>query len=135
MREIKYIVLHTTASPQNQPVKEILNYWRNVNGWKSPGYHFLIKADGTYEQLLDISKPSNGVAGYSDHSIHISYIGGANGVDNRTQGQIGTQIFLVKKYMTMFPNAEVKGHRDFPGVTKTCPNFDVSEWMRFAGLK
>jgi len=28
-----------------------------------------------------------------------------------------------------FPGAEIKGHRDYPGVKKDCPCFDVRTWL------
>ena len=138
MREIKNIVLHCTAGPQTQTVQAILGYWKNSLGWKSPGYHYLIKADGEAVNLLDISKPSNGVAGHNAHSVHISYIGGVdkNGkpVDNRTPAQIATQIKLLKAFKIQFPKAVIKGHRDFPNVQKACPSFDVATWLKSVGL-
>ena len=138
MREIKYIVLHCTAGPQTQTVEAIQAYWRNSLAWKSPGYHFLIKANGEAVQLLPIEKPSNGVKGFNANSIHISYIGGVDkagrALDNRTPEQIRTQIELITKYKAMFPKAGIKGHRDFPGVTKKCPSFDVKTWLKCCGL-
>jgi N-acetylmuramoyl-L-alanine amidase len=134
MRPIKYIVLHCTAGPQNQTVEVIQNYWKQSLGWKTPGYHHLIKADGTVVNLVPIEKPSNGVAGHNANSIHISYIGGANGIDNRTAAQKQTQIALIGKYKAMFPGAKILGHRDFPGVTKLCPSFNVSTWLKSVGL-
>lgn len=135
MRDIKYIVLHCTSGPQNQPTKEILNYWKKSLGWKSPGYHHLINADGTVDDLLPILKPSNGVKGFNSNSIHISYKGGQNGVDTRTPNQIATMIDMILKYQIQFPNAKIKGHRDFPNVKKLCPSFDVATWLKSAGIK
>lgn len=138
MREIKYIVLHCTGGPQNQPTAEILAYWKNNLGWKNPGYHFEINADGTVEQLFSIEKIANGVAGHNANSIHISYKGGVdklgNAVDNRTQAQKAAQIALIKKYKNLFPQAKILGHRDFPGVSKTCPSFEVGEWLKKVGI-
>lgn len=72
--------------------------------------------------------------GYNANSIHISYIGGvdANGkaVDNRTEAQKRTQIRLLKRLKKQFPTAIILGHRDFPGVIKECPSFDVKEWIK-----
>ena len=28
-----------------------------------------------------------------------------------------------------YPQAKVVGHRDFPGVNKACPSFDVKTWL------
>jgi len=139
MRTIKHIVLHCTATSRLTTVNSILRYWKEELKWKSPGYHYIIKADGEEVNLLPISMVSNGVAGHNSNSIHISYIGGIdqNGkpTDTRTPPQIATQIRLLKKFMAMFPEAEVLGHRDFPGVTKACPSFDVRTWLKSVKLK
>ena len=93
---------------------------------------------GEIVNLLPIEQPSNGVAGHNHDSIHISYIGGVDAkgkaVDNRTPEQIKSQIELVTKLQKMFPHAEVLGHRDFPGVKKYCPSFDVKSWAKCTGL-
>lgn len=134
MRPVKYIVLHCTATPQNTTVESIKNYWKNTLGWKSPGYHFMIKADGEVVNILPIEQISNGVAGYNTPSIHISYIGGIDAkkkaIDNRTEAQKASQIKLLKELKKKFPNAEIKGHRDFPNVKKDCPSFDVKTWLK-----
>src|SRR5690606_12002624 len=101
MRIINNLVLHCTATPQNTTIESIQNYWRNELKWKSPGYHWIIKADGTAVNLLPIEQVSNGVAGHNSDSIHISYIGGidakGNPIDNRTAAQIKTQKELLLK--------------------------------------
>jgi N-acetylmuramoyl-L-alanine amidase len=134
MRKITHIVLHCTATPQTATVSSIQNYWKKTLGWKSPGYHHIILPDGTVVDLLPIDQVSNGVAGHNAHSIHISYIGGVDakgkGLDNRTDKQKGAQIELIKRYTKMFPGAVICGHRDFPGVTKECPSFDVKSWLK-----
>ncbi|WP_410221934.1 N-acetylmuramoyl-L-alanine amidase [Pedobacter sp.] len=138
MRLIKYIVLHCTATPHNTSIDSIMNYWRTVLGWKNPGYHYMIKADGEIVNTFPIEQVSNGVAGYNANSIHISYIGGIDekgkAVDNRTPQQIVAQIRLLKELKAKFPAAEIKGHRDFPNVKKECPCFDVKTWLRTISL-
>lgn len=130
-REIKNIVIHCTATSQNAQVSSIVKYWRNVLGWKSPGYHLLIDKFGNIHQLQHFDKMANGVRGHNTDSIHVSYIGGVeDGVprDNRTEAQKKSMakaiIYLLQKY----PGAELKGHRDFEGVKKACPSFSVKEY-------
>jgi N-acetylmuramoyl-L-alanine amidase len=134
IRDIKYIVLHCTATPQTTTVKQIQDYWKNIKGWNSPGYHNIILPNGKIENILDINKISNGVAGYNSNSIHISYVGGVDAknipIDNRTSEQKDSMIILIKKYKALFPNAEILGHRDFPNVKKACPSFDVRNWIK-----
>jgi N-acetylmuramoyl-L-alanine amidase len=138
MRQINNIVLHCTATPQTTSVASIQRYWKDELKWKSPGYHIIILPDGTIVELLPIEQVSNGVAGHNKDSIHISYIGGVDDkgkpIDNRTWNQVERQIELIKKYKKMFPHARVLGHRDFPGVTKGCPSFEVAEWLKRVGL-
>lgn len=134
MRKITHIVLHCTATPQSTTIKSIQNYWKNVLGWKSPGYHHIILPNGTIVDLLPIEQVSNGVAGHNATSIHISYIGGVDAkgkaVDSRTDAQKAAQVQLLRKYRAMFPGAKILGHRDFPGVAKSCPSFDVAAWLK-----
>lgn len=127
MRQVDYIVIHTTDTPQTTSVESILNYWKYSLGWKDPGYHFIIKVDGEIVNLHPIELVSNGVYGFNYNSIHISYIGGKNGIDDRSCEQ---KIAIIKKLVELkrlFPNAKIQGHRDFPDVKKACPNFDAIE--------
>lgn len=159
MRKIEHIILHCTAGPQNQKIEDIQGYWKNKLGWKTPGYHYMIKADGEAVNLQPIEKPSNGVAGHNAHSINISYIGGvvtasddpvnAKGypIDNRTNEQKATQKELIIKFNKQFPDAIILGHRDFSpdknrnGIIeptewiKSCPSFSVKDWLNEIGFK
>ena len=130
MRRIAHIVVHCTATPQDATVESIQRYWRNVLGWKSPGYHIIVKPDGSEVRLSPDENPTNGVAGHNATSLHVSYIGGVGPdgkkpVDNRTVGQRIALRRIIKAWRAKYPSATVKGHRDFPGVTKACPCFDA----------
>ena len=138
MRDIKYIVLHCTATQPEAKVESILRYWKEVMKWKSVGYHHLIPADGCTANLSKIELPTNGVAGYNQNSIHISYIGGIDKAgkpkDTRTPEQKQQMEHLVRFYKKMFPNAKIMGHYQFPKVAKACPSFDVPSWLKEIGL-
>lgn len=129
MRNIEYIAVHCTATPQTATVSSIQKYWKENLGWKSPGYHVIVKPDGGAIELLPIDQVSNGVGGWNSKIINISYIGGVdkNGKpsDNRTPAQKETLLKYLKKWKTMYPNAKIQGHRDFPKVAKACPSFDA----------
>jgi N-acetylmuramoyl-L-alanine amidase len=164
MRKITHIVIHCTAGPQTQTVEAIQGYWRRVLGWKQPGYHHLIRADGTVADLQPIERRTNGVAGHNAGSIHIGYLGGVEvtssrdakgkvinvlgkAVDNRTPEQRATMERLVRKYHKLYPTAVILGHRDFSpdknrdGIIqpsewmKTCPSFSVRTWLGEIGLQ
>ena len=129
MRTITHIVVHCSATGQDAKVEAIQRYWKQNLGWKSPGYHYIIEADGKETQLLTIAQPSNGVKGWNKSIINVCYIGGVNklgkAADNRTDAQKRQLITRLKALKTMFPNAIIQGHKDFPNVAKACPSFDA----------
>jgi len=129
MREIKYIVIHCTATQPNTKKEAILSYWKNTLKWRSVGYHRLIDANGVIHELAKYEDTTNGVKGYNSQSIHFSYIGGIDESgrpkDTRTLKQKESLLYLVKQAKKQFPNAIVQGHKDFKGVVKACPSFDA----------
>lgn len=133
MRTIKFIVLHCTATQPEASIKAIKRCWKEVMKWNNPGYHFIIERDGEIVQLQDIEKIANGVARNNANAIHISYIGGidrkGNPFDNRTSAQKDAMFNKVVELTERYPDAKVVGHRDFPGVHKACPSFDVRSWL------
>jgi N-acetylmuramoyl-L-alanine amidase len=130
-RKIDYIVIHCTATPKNTTVESIKNHWKNFLKWKSVGYHFLIEANGTIHQL---DLPTNGVKGYNSNSIHISYIGGKD-FDDRTEAQKGSILTAINRSLQYCKESGIKpiiqGHRDFPNVAKSCPQFNAKEEYRW----
>jgi N-acetylmuramoyl-L-alanine amidase len=129
MREIKYIVIHCSATQPNTKKEAILSYWKNTLKWKTVGYHRLIDANGVIHELAKFEQITNGVKGYNSESIHFSYIGGIDESgrpkDTRTLKQKESLLYLVKQAKKQFPNAIVQGHKDFKGVAKACPSFDA----------
>jgi len=140
MREIKYIAVHCTASSQHVTIKELQQEFRR-KGWKNPGYHYVVAADGAITQLLDNEKVSNGVKGFNSVSVNVAYIGGidtnAKPIDNRTDEQKASLRSLLKLLHKKYPTAVIQGHRDFsPDLNhdgritsneyiKACPCFDA----------
>jgi N-acetylmuramoyl-L-alanine amidase len=135
-RGIKYIAIHCTATQQNASVAAIQRYWKDSLGWKSPGYHFLIEPNGTINRLLDFNGVANGVKGFNNHSIHISYIGGitkeGKPLDNRTDAQKKAILLCINEVINWSENKclIIQGHRDFPNQNKACPCFDAKAEYR-----
>ena len=142
MREIKYIAVHCTASLQHTTIKELQQEFRR-KGWKNPGYHYVVAADGAITQLLDNEKVSNGVKGFNSVSVNVAYIGGIDTtgkpIDNRTDEQKASLRSLLKLLHKTYPTAVIQGHRDFsPDLNhdgritsneyiKACPCFDAKK--------
>ncbi|MES2651271.1 MAG: N-acetylmuramoyl-L-alanine amidase [Bacteroidota bacterium] len=147
---VKYIVFHCTGANKFQTVESIKNYWRmpepKGKGWKSVGYMHLVDYNGVDHQLATVDQITNGVAGYNANAIHISYIGGENWKDTRSDAQKATLEKLAKKYHALYPNAKIVGHRDFSPdkngngkidpseYMKICPAFEVSTWLKEIGI-
>jgi len=146
MREVTLIVVHCTGAPQNQSVETIKFFWKNTLGWKSPGYHKLIEANGNIVTLATPDQITNGVKGYNSKAYHISYIGGQGGKDNRTIEQKCALEHEVREAKKLFPKAKIVGHRDLSpdlngdGIispnewTKECPSFEVKNWLKEINL-
>ena len=128
-RQIKYLIIHCTATQKQTSIQSIKDYWKDVKKWNSVGYHILIEADGNYTQLANYEVIVNGALGYNHNAIHIAYIGGIDSTgkpaDTRTAEQKQTLRSLVEYFKGCIEGITVLGHRDLPNVLKACPCFDV----------
>lgn len=136
MRVIKYIVIHCTAGSQDESQEALIRGFR-ARGWKNNGYHVVIDADGSFEEITPLDKIANGVAGHNANSIHVSYKGGvrfedgkAYPVDNRTDAQKKTLIGIIKDLKKRFPKAIVLGHRDFSPDKNKNGTIEKFEWIK-----
>ena len=133
MRDIKYIVVHCTATDPKATVSDIKKFWKEERKWDKPGYHYLILRDGDVERLLADTEISYGAHGHNQECIHLAYIGGIDKagqpIDNRSTSQKHSMFDLIVKLSEKYPQAKIMGHRDFPDVHKACPCFDVKEWL------
>jgi N-acetylmuramoyl-L-alanine amidase len=133
-RNIKFIVVHCTATPINTTIDSIKHYWKDVRKWgDTAGYHYIIEADGEVTQLLAEEKNSNGVYAHNSECINMAYIGGVDKdgkpKDTRTNAQKHAMFDLIVQLTEKYKGAKVLGHRDFPNVAKACPSFDVKTWL------
>lgn len=135
MREINTIVVHCSATPPSMDigVEEIRTWHVEENKWTDVGYHYVIRRDGVIEEGRPLKRPGAHVKGHNSDSIGICWVGGVSQVgnkaeDNRTADQSIALFHLIQNLQQEFQGAAVLGHRDFQGVTKACPSFDVRTW-------
>lgn len=158
MRQIKYIVVHCTAGSQAQKATDVVRFHTGPKdkgglGWKAPGYHYVVEADGNVVNTWPEEKISNGVKGYNSYCINVCWVGGVeltkpshSAIDNRTIAQKHALIALLKELKKQYPDAQIRGHRDFSddkngnGVIdpweriKECPCFDaITEYSFIKG--
>lgn len=150
-RNIQYIAVHCTAGSQKTTIPSLLAVFK-ARGFKAPGYHYVISADGTVHNLLSEDQVSNGVKGFNSVSINVAYIGGVisqggvlKSVDNRTPEQKASLRTLLGALKKRYPQAVIQGHRDFSPDTngngvidpweriKDCPCFDAK--VEYADIK
>ena len=142
-QDVKHIVVHCSATMPEQDIgaSEIRD-WHLANGWSDIGYHAVIRRDGTVEpgRSLDSSpepgwQPKQGahVSGHNHDSVAVCLVGGLDSAGRPgmtfTVEQLDRLRDLLADWKRQFPQAEILGHRDFPGVTKACPCFDVRDWL------
>ena len=138
MRKINKLIVHCSAGSQRNTAADIVAFHlapasKGGRGWKTPGYHYIIEADGTVVPVVPEDKISNGCKGHNADSINICYIGGidmtrkVNGqyppIDNRTPAQKAALRTLLSRLRAKYPEAKIYGHRDF--AQKACPSFDA----------
>lgn len=153
MARLKYLVLHCTATAEGREVtsQEIL-HWHTApvskggRGWKQVGYTDLIHLDGQVERLVannedaevDPWEVTNGAKGYNSISRHVVYVGGCDkhlkAKDTRTAAQLKAMTEYVRNFHHRFPQVKIVGHCDLPGVSKSCPSFDVAQWLKSIGI-
>lgn len=129
---VKYLVVHCSATPpkMNVDAREI-DRWHRLRGFIRIGYHYVIKRNGQVEQGRPITDPGAHVEGYNHESIGVCMAGGVNAKnvpeDNFTLDQKAALGALLVTLKTLFPKAEVIGHRDL-NPNKACPSFDAKAW-------
>jgi N-acetyl-anhydromuramyl-L-alanine amidase AmpD len=133
--DVKYLVVHCSATPADMDigVKEI-DRWHKAKGWAGCGYHFVIRRDGTIENGRALHIPGAHVEGYNTKSLGICLVGGlsADGQSAEDNFTAIQRAMLRSKLNYLkagdYRVSEVMGHRDFPGVKKDCPSFNVRMW-------
>ena len=154
MAEMKYLVIHCTATPEGREVTAAdIRHWHcdpvanGGRGWKQVGYTDLFHLNGDWERLVDNNEDAqvdpwevtNGAAGYNQASRHIVYAGGVakdgkTPKDTRTWEQKAALAAYVRDFHSRFPQVRIVGHHEL-NPQKACPSFDVQEWLKSIGIK
>lgn len=137
---MKYLTIHCAATPEGRDVKAAtISAWDRAK-FGQVSYHQVIELDGTAVRTLPDATRGAHVGGHNTGNIGICYVGGVDrdnktAKDTRTPEQKATLKRLVAEYRKLYPGITVLGHRDWPGVAKACPSFDVAAWLKVEGLR
>lgn len=140
-RYINDIIVHCTATRAGQDFSASdIASWHKERGWKSIGYHYVVRLDGTVERGRAISQPGAHCKGHNAHSVGVAYIGGLDAegkpADTRTMAQREALLKLLVN-LTRIYRCRIHGHHDY-NKSKSCPCFDAAReyepLYKYAGL-
>lgn len=137
MTPVKFLTIHCAATPEGRDVspKDIEAWDKAKFGQKS--YHWIVTLDGVMFRSLGDNERGAHVRGRNTGNIGVCYVGGVDKKmqpkDTRTEAQKRSLLTLVRVYKDRYPGIKILGHRDWPGVAKACPSFDVASWLKEVG--
>jgi len=124
-KKISLLVVHCSDTPNNQNLSAIDIHKMYLSfGWNGIGYHKIIKRSGKVENGRPEYWIGAHVKGKNEISLGVCLIGR----NKFTQKQYLSLEKILKKWKSLYPEAEIVGHRDTGDTQKTCPNFDVKTW-------
>jgi N-acetylmuramoyl-L-alanine amidase len=134
--DVKFIAVHCSATGPAQDVGAAdIDRWHRLRGFLSIGYHYVIRRDGIVEAGRKLTERGAHIEGHNHEAIGVCLIGGTDGTAKQKPQANFTPVQLQALNVTLqaledqFPGAVIQGHRDFPGVAKACPSFDVRQWL------
>ncbi len=151
MGQLKYLMLHNSATPENREVtKEDIEKWHlKERGWSKVGYSKLFQRVGSvidfYEidsdQWITSGELTNGAVGFNSISVHWCIAGGLTRDKKEIFGSPENiinqnQLIALKNELTEFvkyhPQVKIIGHNQVSH--KSCPGFKVSSLLKQIGF-
>lgn len=126
-RTITKIMIHCSDS-DSKFADDVSNIdrWHLENGWKGVGYHYFIRKDGLIQKGRPDTVMGSHVKGHNRYSLGICLHGKKRFA--KEQAKSLTKLLKYLKFTYDINNEFVYGHRFF-NKDKTCPNFDVAEFL------
>ena len=128
---VRYLILHCSATrcDKDYTAEQLLRDHK-TRGFRTVGYHFYIRRDGTITQHRKLLEVGAHCRPWNRCSIGICYEGGLDGkglpADTRTPAQKAALTQLLQELGRHFPAALTVGHRDL-NPQKACPSFDAAK--------
>lgn len=136
MRNIKYIIVHCSATAEGKGFKEKdIDKWHRQRGFTCIGYHYVVDLDGKIEVGRPESQIGAQCKGYNSVSIGVCYVGGVakdgkTPKDTRTAEQKDSLRRLLIELKRKYPNAVICGHRDMSPDKNHDGKIEQWEWMK-----
>lgn len=131
---VKFLTIHCAATPEGRHVDAAtISAWDKAK-FGQTSYHHVIELDGKRVQTLKDDQKGAHVGGANTGNIGVCYVGGCdkamNPKDTRTPAQKASMKAIIEEYQARYPGIVIRGHKDWPGVKKACPSFDVAKWIK-----
>ena len=131
---IRTLTVHCVGTPVGREVGAVTVCEWDIEKFGQVSYHWVIERDGTMVRTLPDAVRGAHVRTHNTGNIGICYVGGVatdgkTPKDTRTPAQKRALRTLIRTYQARVPGLVVRGHRDWPGVAKACPSFDVGAWL------
>ena len=131
LESVRFLVLHCSATrcDADYPPEQLLRDHK-ARGFRTIGYHFYVRKDGSLSQHRKLLEVGAHCRPYNRCSIGICYEGGldeeGHPANTLTEPQFQTLTNLFERLVTLFPDAMIMGHRDMRSSTpKECPCLDT----------
>lgn len=128
---IKYIVVHSTATPTLVSDAQLKQSWRD-NG-EYPPFHYLVERNGEVSPLLRFKKQTKGKQPLHQEYIHIAYTGGIGktGLPENTMSPLQEDALfdLLVLLSERYPDAVIVGQNELTEGADTSPGFSVKQWL------
>jgi N-acetyl-anhydromuramyl-L-alanine amidase AmpD len=137
---IKYLTIHCAATPEGRDVSALqICSWDQAK-FGQTSYHWVVELSGKAVRTLRDDRKGAHVAKNNTGNIGVCYVGGMDKdmhkpQDTRNDAQKAAIIEIIKFYQEKYPAIIIRGHNEWPGVTKACPSFSVQDWLKAEGVK
>jgi len=130
-QNIKLLVIHCSDT-ENEKELEASDIHKMHLGfsWDGIGYHKVILRSGEIQNGRPEYWVGAHVKGKNDVSLGVCLIGR----NHFTEKQYISLEKVLREWKNKYPNADILGHCDTGQTLKTCPNFNVGEWLKIKNI-
>ena len=122
--KINKIIIHCSDTPNGRDHDAAdIHRWHQQRGWSGIGYHYVIKLNGDVENGRPDYWQGAHAQAHNNNSLGVCLIGRDEFTHNQHQGLH----ILLESLLIDYPDAKVIGHNEVS--SKTCPNFNVQNWL------
>ncbi|MFB9055054.1 N-acetylmuramoyl-L-alanine amidase [Formosa undariae] len=125
------IVVHHTAAPGTQKLKDIASYHVDTRGWPGIAYHLAIKPNGEIHFLNALEKRTYHNSADNTNTIGIVFLGNFE-TEQPTSEAMQAFTMLTEVICEELKIKGIKGHRDYKGTL--CPGKNLYNSLNQLGI-